>query len=638
MEMRARETVDMSENLTRAIAPYAAALHDAFLQSHCSSCFRKLPSQPPRGLSCMMCCSVWYCCSDCLGSDCEVHSSSGECCFFADHLKKASPSFLTEGTSDPRAALRLLYLLDMHRVISSDSINQLTRIGGLSASGIGEALREAGEVAERILEGSMLMSSARKMRTQTSVISANGLTIEAVALWAVMINSVAVQISEGRDLGIALYGPSFSWFNHSCFPNASYSFVSALYNEDFVSDKSEYPAVPASKEVVPDAWHAWQFEEDSTHALSKYGPRIVVRCTKPINKGDEVCITYIDLLQTREARHSDLWSKYKFICSCRRCTASPEPYVDLLLNCDFRNLNSQEDVAMCPPIEDLDDILQQAISAYSLDDDPKACCHMIETMLFKNLMDDLQQVELSQRRHILHPLHYISLRAYIALASAYRFRALKANTDGSKGENSSVSFEMTKAAAAYSLVLAGATHHFFLSECSFMTPLSHFLLSAGQSMLDFVECIKGETKKNLSDAKFSFASCSASSAKHDSVQYNNFRSTCEEFGKHMLSLSLQCWPFLAQGSPCLEKIKNPIDLRWLGTAIFQSLHLSEEDSANLSCTDGLAINMEKQKGCILSLAACCITFSKYLARICYGPQHYLANDAKDLLEGIDLAQ
>jgi hypothetical protein len=34
----------------------------------------------------------------------------------------------------------------------------------------------------------------------------------------------------------------------------------------------------------------------------------------------------------QEARHSDLWSKYKFICSCRRCIASPEPYTDLILN------------------------------------------------------------------------------------------------------------------------------------------------------------------------------------------------------------------------------------------------------------------------------------------------------------------
>ncbi|XP_047066733.1 protein SET DOMAIN GROUP 41-like isoform X1 [Lolium rigidum] len=299
------------------------------------------------------------------------------------------------------------------------------------------------------------------------------------------------------------------------------------------------------------------------------------------------------------------------------------------------NLNSPEDVAMSAAVEDLNDILQQAISLYSLDDDPKACCDMIETMLSKNLMGDLQQVEYSQTRDILHPLHHICLGAYMALASAYRFRALTANTEG---ENGAASFEMTKAAAAYSFVLAGATHHLFLSECSFLLPLSHFLLSTGQSMLDFVECIKGETRKNVSEAKFGFASWFTVSEKRDSMQYNKFRSTCEEFGQRMLSLSLQCWPFLAQSSPCLEKIKNPIDFSWLGTAIFQCIHLSKEDSANLSCTDRLPVNIEKQKGCILSLAICCITFCKYLASICYGPQHYLANHANDLLEGIGLAQ
>ncbi|KAI4986447.1 hypothetical protein ZWY2020_019077 [Hordeum vulgare] len=339
-------------------------------------------------MSCVPCCSVQYCCSDCLLSDREVHSSSGECCFFADHLKKASPSYVTEGTSDVRASLRLLYFLEMHALVSSDSINRSSRIGGLSTIGILEVLKEGGEVAETILKGSMLMSSARKMRTQTSVVFSNGLTVEIVALWAVMINSVEVQISDGWDLGIAVYGPSFSWFNHSCFPNASYRFALAPPNEDSVSERPEYRAVPASKGVAADAWHAWQFEEDSTHALGKYGPRVVVRCIKPINKADEVCITYIDLLQTREARHSDLWSKYKFICSCERCTASPESYVDFILNCDFRNLNSPENAVISRASEDFDDILQQAISEYSLGDDPKACCVMIESLLSENLMDE----------------------------------------------------------------------------------------------------------------------------------------------------------------------------------------------------------------------------------------------------------
>ncbi|XP_066349731.1 protein SET DOMAIN GROUP 41-like isoform X3 [Miscanthus floridulus] len=537
MEMRARESVSTSKDLTGEIAPYATALHDVFLQSHCSSCFTKLLPQPPCVVSCTICCSLRYCCSECFGADSAVHFSSGECCFFVDHLKRASPSYVSEGTSDLRAALRLLYVLEMHGLASSDSIDKYSRIGGLSASGIEKVLEEGEVIAERMLEGSLLMSSARKSRAHTSFIFSDRLKLEKMALWAVIINSVEVQLSEGLAMGVAVYGPSFSWFNHSCFPSASYRFVLAPRNEDYASQKSKSCVVPASKGVAADVWHAWQYEEDhSTHALCKYGPRVVVRCIKPINKGDEVCITYIDILQTREARHSDLWSKYKFICSCKRCIASPEPYTDLILNCDAKDLDKAEDTVTTPAIEDLGDILQQAISEYTSNDDPKACCDMIESMLSNNL-----------------------------------------------------------------------------------------------SLLYLVESIKGKTRQNISEARFSSSSCPTSSTKNDSPPYHEFRSTCEAFGKQMLSLSLHCWSFLVQSLPSLEKIKNPMEFSMLGTTTYQSV-LSEEDHVNLSAHQPVGFT-KKQTECILSLALCCISYCKYLASICYGPQHYLSDHAKYLLEG-----
>uniref|UniRef100_A0A0D9W4Y1 Sphingomyelin synthase-like domain-containing protein n=1 Tax=Leersia perrieri TaxID=77586 RepID=A0A0D9W4Y1_9ORYZ len=592
MGMTAWRSVNMSEDLTQEIAPFATALHEALLYSHCSSCFRNIPTRSPCAVSCTTCSSVRYCCSDCLISDCGVHSSSGECCFFVNHLKEASPSSLSEETTDIRAALRLLYSLEARGLVSSDSVGSSNRIGGLSLSGIEQAMVEGGEIAERMLKGSLLMSSARKLRMQTSFGLSNGLTIEKVALWAVMTNSVEVQINEGQALGIAVYGPRFSWFNHSCCPNACYRFVLAPRNEDSTSDRPKSCVVPVSKGAAPDA----------------------------------------------EARNSDLWSKYKFICSCERCTTLPKPYVDLILNCDARNLKSPDDAATDPAIEDLDNILQQAISEYSFIDDPKACCDVIERMLSENLTSDLQQEELSPRKYALHPLHHISISSFMILASTYRCSALKSSTDNLNGENCDAVFRMTKAAAAYSLVLAGATHHLFLSECSIMTVLSHFLLSTGQTMLDFAQCIKGGTRKNVSEAIFSFCSCSSNSAKRDSVHYSQFRSTCEKFAKHILSLSFQCWPFLAQGLPCLERIKNPIDFSWLGPAIFQSFQFSEEDSPDLSCKHGPATFVKEQKEYILRLAVCCITYSKYLVGICYGSKHYLADRAKDMLECINLVQ
>lgn len=341
----------------------------------------------------------------------------------------------------------------------------------------------------------------------------------------------------------------------------------------------------------------------------------------------------------QEARHSDLWSKYKFICSCRRCIASPEPYTDLILNCDVRDLDKAEaEGTVTPPaIENLGDVLQQAISEYTSNDDPEACCNMIETMLSNRFLSGLKQEDISGRKHILHPLHQICLTAYMTLASAYRFRALSLEEAvRSDGENTDDFFRMAKAAAAYSLVLAGSAHHLFLSECSLMIPLSHFLLNTGQSLLYLAESIKGKTRQNISEARLSFSSCPASSTDNDSPPYHVFRSTCEAFGKQMLSLSLRCWSFLVRGLPCLEKIKSPMEFSMPGTTIFQSV-LSEEDHANLSAHEPVSFT-ERQAGCILSLALCCITYCKYLATICYGPHHYLADHAKYLLEGIDPAQ
>jgi len=80
----------------------------------------------------------------------------------------------------------------MHGLVSSDSIDNYRRIGGLSASGIEEVLEEGEVIAERILEGSLLMSSAIKSRAQTSFIFPDRLKVEKMALWAVIINSVDV--------------------------------------------------------------------------------------------------------------------------------------------------------------------------------------------------------------------------------------------------------------------------------------------------------------------------------------------------------------------------------------------------------------------------------------------------------------
>jgi hypothetical protein len=43
-------------------------------------------------------------------------------------------------------------------------------------------------------------------------------------------------------------------------------------------------------------------------------------------RGEELCVNYINLYQSRNARRLELWVSKKFLCSCCRC--------DLLPNCE----------------------------------------------------------------------------------------------------------------------------------------------------------------------------------------------------------------------------------------------------------------------------------------------------------------
>lgn len=215
MAMRACDDLTMSQDLTPPIPPLVASLHDSFLDSHCSSCFHRLRSNPDRSLSCSGCTSsVTYCSPSCLASDSEVHISSGECQFFLK-AKCSQPDDLINSSTDLRVALRLLNLFERN-----GTLHLSCRIGGLLVGDLEEVLEEGGELTEWIKGDALLMSSVRSDRKPGT----EGVRLEMAVLLAVMRNSVEVQIGEGWSIGVAVYGPQFSWFNHNCSPNAFYRF------------------------------------------------------------------------------------------------------------------------------------------------------------------------------------------------------------------------------------------------------------------------------------------------------------------------------------------------------------------------------------------------------------------------------
>lgn len=245
MEMRASEETGLAQDLTPPIPPIAAALHDSFLPSHCSSCFRPLQQQnsSTTTLSCPACsAAVRYCSLACSAADSIPHDSSGECVLLSLCLRP-----LNSGpTSDLRAALRLLFYLDTLGLLTPPRRSESPRrIGGLLAGDLENVLEEGGEIAERIREGGSLISRARNRKRARDERTDGAVAVEEEeALLAVLTNAVEVQVSGRGALGIAVYGPAFSWFNHSCAPNACYRF-------DLDRDEGTGLWVPDSFRVSP---------------------------------------------------------------------------------------------------------------------------------------------------------------------------------------------------------------------------------------------------------------------------------------------------------------------------------------------------------------------------------------------------
>ncbi|KAJ1438440.1 Tetratricopeptide-like helical domain superfamily [Sesbania bispinosa] len=247
------------------------------------------------------------------------------------------------------------------------------------------------------------------------------------ALCAVLTNAVEVHDNEGRALGVAVFEPAFSWINHSCSPNACYRFIIC----------SPSPYEEAKLRIAPFARNSQQPQIDSGVCGSSsefakeeelsYGPRLTVRSIKRIEKGEEVTVAYTDLLQPKAMRQLDLWSKYCFICCCKRCSALPVTYVDRALqeisvycrdsSCSCSNYEFFRDMADRRLTEFFDNI----ISEYLSDGDPESCCEKLEKILMQGLNEQLEGIEgKSNCKFMLHPLHHLSLNAYTTLASAYK--------------------------------------------------------------------------------------------------------------------------------------------------------------------------------------------------------------------------
>lgn len=424
-----------------------------------------------------------------------------------------------------------------------------------------------GDVLARIRDGARAMAKARRMRDGLDVEIVGECVVEETILCIVLTNAVEVQVSGGPGVGIAVYDVAFSWINHSCSPNACYRF--SLEHSSI--GESQLLIVPGSYDRV----EATKYNDSNVFGLKdegeKLGPRIVVRSIRAIEVDEAVFVSYTDLLQPKAMRQAELWSKYRFLCSCQRCSASPATYVDRILqeifavNCDGGFISSDyEDEANERFATRVDD----AINEYLTYGNPKSCCEKFEMMLINGILEEqLESKEAtSKRQFFLHPAHYLSLNAYTTLSSAYKTQASELLALRSEGKSFQLqAFNMHRTSAAYSLLLAGATHHLFLSESSLVVSAANFWTQAGESLVNVARSTVWESLPNLRPTA---ETCwflheyhtYASGSRPTSTKA--FEEMSSDFFVYVTSILPKVWPFLVHKG-YLELIKDPIDFGWI---------------------------------------------------------------------------
>ncbi|KAL8459244.1 hypothetical protein ACS0TY_036645 [Phlomoides rotata] len=630
MDMRAIEDIAVGEDLTPPLPPLAAVLHDSAVTSHCSACFSALPPQPfppstltyPRNSYHVPTNTPTplYCSPNCASIDSSLHFSSAEhrLLFNFNH---SPPSTWTD-SSDLRLSLRLVYIFQnlptkfsVFPVNKEKPMENTERIGGLMTNrenllfgesvnnqiqeNRGDSSENVLNVLERIREGAKIMAKARRMcgNEDENAEKQEDFVLEEMVLCLVMTNAVEVQDKSGISIGVAVYDAAFSWINHSCSPNACYRFLQGMdHNEQ------------APFRIRGGDLQCLHSERNG------YGPRVIVRSIKAVNKGEEVTIAYTDLLQPRETRQAELWLKYRFSCSCKRCAAAPTSYVDYVLqglSVDNPDLDKIEKL-----MENFDD----AVNDYLSFGDPKSCCKKLENLLnhgdLSGHFQEPKEVK-SPQKVKLHPFHHLSINAYTTLASAFRVQAsdlLALNYEIE--EHKLEAFNMCKISCAYSLLLAGVVNHLYLFESSLVTTVANFWINAGESLLNLARSHLWDSFLNprLIHSSFLNLKCDDCSLVepifHTPYQKLRLEQIKSRLYNCIANITPKVWRILASESHFLKLIQNPIDISLLASPPV----IPDAESSRFEAEE----SWDQSRINLMLLSIHCLRYGTLLSGICYG--------------------
>ncbi|CAI9775454.1 unnamed protein product [Fraxinus pennsylvanica] len=453
---------------------------------------------------------------------------------------------------------------------------------------------------KRIRKGAKLMAMARRMHgsdVNVNVVSPKEYVVEEMVLCLVLTNAAEVLDKSGCSVGVAVYGTMFSWFNHSCSPNAWYRFLTGPEHADDLRSRISLSTMENGNEILIEGKEA-------------YGPRVIVRSIKAIKEGEGVTIAYTDVFQSKKMRQYMLWMKYQFNCGCKRCSAEPASYVDCALQAiyavkvDCLEKISDHDLYRDEEIENLTDFIDNVINHYLCFGDPKSCCEKLENLLSHgHFVEQLEPKEAESRQILkLHPFHHLSLNAYATLASMYKVRAndLLALDSGIDGDNFEA-FNMHRTSVAYSLLHAGVTHHLFTFESSFIVSVANSWKNAGESLLSFAKC----SSWNLF------------------LKLGTFEKITRQFYNCISTITSKVWRSLISEGSYLKAIENPIEFSWLAPpdsfkvadfgAHFPKIGMEKDLSRceAMECTNQDTTNL-------ILLSIHCLRYGAFLSSICYG--------------------
>ncbi|KDP30755.1 hypothetical protein JCGZ_15184 [Jatropha curcas] len=226
----------------------------------------------------------------------------------------------------------------------------------------------------------------------------------------------------------------------------------------------------------------------------------------------------------------------------------------------------------------------------------------------------------------------------MTLASAYRIRASEylAVSSDTNGHQLEV-FGMLRTGAAYSFLLAAASHHLFCFESSLIASVANFWTSAGESLLTLARSSLWDLfgkwelpeSKHFSLAKYKCSNCSLldrfeANFSHCHAVNNDFENISSKFLDCITSFSREVWSFLIQDCNYLKLLNDPFNLNSLGKLSNISDFVADSGYEAKKYAN-------EERVTIFRLGFHCLLCGELLASICYGRNSHRTRYIQSLL-------